>query len=94
MTTKVNIVHQDKNKIIRDDIDALCIRMGLIDEISYRIENIYTKAKERGLIQGREPHSIIVAATYIACKESGIIQTLSDFATGLASRKKAISEEL
>ena len=83
ITNKYNIVHQNKNRVVKDDVNALCVRMGLTEEISYRIENIYTKAKERGLIQGRDPHSIIIAATYIACKESGIIQTLSDFSTGL-----------
>jgi transcription initiation factor TFIIB len=91
MTTKDNIAHQDKNWMVKDDINALCIRMGLTDEISYRIKNIYAKAKEMGLIQGRDPHSIVVAATYIACKESGIIQTLNDFASVLQVGRKQLA---
>lgn len=91
MTTKDNIVPRDKNRLVKDDINALCIRMRLRGEIGYRIENIYAKAKEIGLIQERDPHSIVVAATYIACKESGIIQTLTDFAAALQVGRKQLA---
>jgi transcription initiation factor TFIIB len=91
MVTKDNIIQQDKNRMVKDDINTLCIRMRLKDEIGYRIENIYAKAKGMGLIQGRDPHSIVVAATYIACKESGIIQTLTDFASVLQVGRKQLA---
>jgi transcription initiation factor TFIIB len=91
MVTKDNIIQQDKNRMVKDDINTLCIRMRLKDEIGYRIENIYAKAKGMGLIQGRDHHSIVVAATYIACKESGIIQTLTDFASVLQVGRKQLA---
>jgi transcription initiation factor TFIIIB Brf1 subunit/transcription initiation factor TFIIB len=62
-----------KNRRIKEDISTLCLRMRLTEKIHYRIEYIYEKAKEKKLIQGRDPYSIVVAATYVAYKESGIV---------------------
>ncbi len=91
MVAKDNIIPLDENTRVKDDINALCLRMRLTDEIRHRIEYVYEKAREKKLIQGRDPHSIVVAATYVACKEYGIIQTLSEFAKALEVRRKQLA---
>ena len=91
---KDSVISLNENRSVKEDITTLCLRMRLTDKIRYRIECIYEKAKEKKLIQGREPHSIVVAATYVACKESGITQTLSEFANTSKVHRKAASKEL
>jgi transcription initiation factor TFIIB len=58
----------------------------------YRIGYIYGKAKERGLVRGRDPHLILAAAAYIVFKESGVINTLSELAFILQIRRKQLAK--
>jgi transcription initiation factor TFIIIB Brf1 subunit/transcription initiation factor TFIIB len=44
-----------------------------------KTEYIYERAKEVGLVRGRGTYELLAAAAYIACKQSGVAKTMTDF---------------
>jgi transcription initiation factor TFIIB len=64
---------------ISDNINVLCSRLHLTEEIIHATGYIYAKAKEVGLLRGRDTYVVLAAAAYIACKQTGIAKTMNDF---------------
>jgi transcription initiation factor TFIIB len=62
------------------ELDRLKDKLGLSDPIIEKTAYIYRKAQERGLVRGRTISSVVAAAVYIACRESGTSRTLKDIA--------------
>jgi len=64
---------------ISDKINALGTSLHLTEEIMYATEYIYKKAKVSGLVRGRGTYVVLAAAAYIACKQTGVAKTMTDF---------------
>lgn len=63
------------------ELDRVKDKLGLSDAIVEKTAYIYRKAQERGLVRGRTISSVVSAAAYIACRESGMSRTLKDIAS-------------
>jgi transcription initiation factor TFIIB len=64
---------------ISDKIHALGANLHLTEEIIHATEYIYEKSKEAGLPRGRCTYVVLAAAAYIACKQTGVAKTMTDF---------------
>ena len=94
MMKKDDIAILSKNttqEIISDKINALGTRLQLTDKVIHKIEYIYDKAKEVGLVRGRGSYIVLAAAAYVACRQLGVTKTMSDFTSILHVGRKQLS---
>jgi transcription initiation factor TFIIB len=73
------------------ELERLKDKLGLSDVIIEKTAYIYRKAQERGLVRGRTISSVLAAAIYIACRESGTSRTLKDIASISNIKRKDIA---
>ena len=73
------------------ELERLKDKLGLSDVIIEKTAYIYRKAQERGLVRGRTISSVLAAAMYIACRESGTSRTLKDIASISNIKRKDIA---
>lgn len=73
------------------ELERLKDKLGLSDVIIEKTAYIYRKAQERGLVRGRTISSVLAAALYIACRESGTSRTLKDIASISNIKRKDIA---
>ena len=75
------------------DLDILRDRLGLTDQIVERAAYIYRKVEDKGLIW---PWALgmLIAAVYIACRDSGKPRTIKDIASAVNIRRKEISRNV
>jgi transcription initiation factor TFIIB len=67
-------------------------KLGLPDAIVEKTAYIYRKAQERGLVHGRSISAVLVAATYVACRELGIPKTLREIAVANNIKRKTLAK--
>ena len=75
-----------------NQLDTLKDKLGLPDAIVEKTDYIYRKAQQRGLVRGRTISAILDAATYVACRESGIPKTLKEIAGANNIKRKALAK--
>jgi transcription initiation factor TFIIB len=68
-------------------------KLGLPDAIIEKTAYIYRKARERGLVRGRETSSALAAALYLACRQEGTPRTLNEICIISNIKRKAISRQ-
>jgi transcription initiation factor TFIIB len=73
------------------ELERLKDKLGLSDVIIEKTAYIYRKAQDRGLVRGRTISSVLAAAIYIACRESGTSRTLKDIASISNIKRKDIA---
>jgi transcription initiation factor TFIIB len=75
-------IHGSSDRNLRtafDQLDNLKHKLALPDSvIEEKAAYIYRKAQTRELVQGRSVPAVLTAATYIACREVGIPETLKE----------------
>jgi transcription initiation factor TFIIB len=74
-------IHGSSDRNLReafDQLDNLKHKLALPDSVIEKAAYIYRKAQARKLVQGRSVSAILTAATYIACREVGIPETLKE----------------
>jgi transcription initiation factor TFIIB len=76
---------------ISDNINVLGSRLHLTEEIIHATEYIYSRAKEVGLLRGRDTYVVLAAAAYIACKQIGAAKTMTDFTSILHIGRKEMA---
>ena len=59
-----------------DQLDILKDKLGLPSSIIEKTGYIYRKARNRGLVRGRETRIVVAAALYMACRQQGVPRTL------------------
>jgi len=74
-----------------DQLDRLKDKLGLSDAVVEKTAYIYRKAQERGLVRGRQIHSVLAATVYIACREMGSPRILKDIAETSNIKRKDIT---
>ena len=74
-----------------DQLDRLKDKPGLSDAAVEKTAYIYRKAQEKGLVRGRETHSVLAATVYIACREMETPRTLKDIAEISNIKRKDIT---
>lgn len=72
-------------------LDRLKGKLGLSDAVVEKTAYIYRKAQGRGLVRGRQIHSVLTATVYIACREMGSPRTLKDIAEISNIKRKDIT---
>ena len=76
-----------------NQLNILKDKLGLPDAIIERTAYIYRKARERGLVRGREISSAVAAALYLACRQEGTPRTLNEICIISNIKRKAISRQ-
>jgi transcription initiation factor TFIIB len=76
------------------ELDILRDKLGLTDQIVERAAYIYRKVEDKGLIRGRTILGMLIAAVYIACRDSGKPRTIKDIASAINIRRKEISRNV
>ena len=74
-------IHGSSDRNLRtafDQLDNLKHKLALPDSVIEKAAYIYRKAQTRKLVQGRSVSAVLTAATYIACREVGIPETLKE----------------
>lgn len=66
-------------------------KLGLSATIIEKTAYIYRKAQERGLVRGREIHSVLAATVYIACREMESPRILRDIVETSNLKRKDIT---
>ena len=72
-------------------LDALKNKLGISDFVSENAAYLYRKASEKNLIRGNSVESMIAAAAYAACRETGTPRSLDDVAKKANIAKKTLS---
>lgn len=62
------------------ELNRLCDRLSIPDLVKERAAIIYRKALRQRLIRGRSIETMVAAALYAACRDSGIPRTLKEIA--------------
>jgi transcription initiation factor TFIIB len=76
-----------------NQLNILKDKLGLPDAIIERTAYIYRKARERGLVRGRETAAALAAALYLACRQEGTPRTLKEICIISNIKRKAISRQ-
>jgi transcription initiation factor TFIIB len=82
-----------KNKHLKQAFNELYVlkdKLALSDATIEKTAYIYRKAKQREIIHGRSISTVIAAALYIACRETGTHRTLKDIAKATNMKRKNI----
>lgn len=83
----------DKNlKAAFMELAKLKDKLTLSDSIIEKTAHIYRKAVGKGLVRGRSIPGVLGAATYAACRDSGIPRTLNDVSDALNIKRKDVSK--
>jgi transcription initiation factor TFIIB len=73
------------------ELDKLKDKLGLSDVAVQKTAYIYRKLQKRGYVRGRSILSVLAAAIYIACRETGISRTIKDIAAISNIRRKELA---
>lgn len=76
-----------------DQLDILKDKLGLPSSIIEKTAYIYRKARNSGLVRGRETRIVIAAALYLACRQQGIPRTLKEICLISNVKRRAVSRE-
>jgi transcription initiation factor TFIIB len=76
-----------------NELNILKDKLGIPDAITEKTAYIYRKARERGLVRGRETSSALAAALYLACRQEGTPRTLNEICIISNIKRKAISRQ-
>ncbi len=76
-----------------NQLNILKDKLGLPDAIIEKTAYIYRKARERGLVRGKDTSSALAAALYLACRQEGIPRTLKEICIISNLKRKAISRQ-
>lgn len=82
-----------KTFVLLDQIDILKDKLGLPSSVIETTAYIYRKARQKGLVRGRETTIVITAAVYLACRQQGIPRTLKEICLISNVKKRAVSME-
>ena len=74
-----------------NQLERLKDKLGLSDAAVEKTAYIYRKAQERGLVRGREIHSVLAATVYIACREMESPRILRDIVETSNLKRKDIT---
>jgi transcription initiation factor TFIIB len=74
-----------------NQLDRLKDKLGLSDAVVEKTAYIYRKAQLRGLVRGRQIHSVLAATVYIACRELESPRILKDIAETSNIKRKDIT---
>ena len=72
-------------------LDTLKDKLGLSDAVIENTAYLYRKAQQRKFLRGRSISSVICAAIYIACRDSGVSKTMKDIAEASNVKRKNIA---
>jgi transcription initiation factor TFIIB len=73
-----------------DQLNILKSKMGLSNVIVEKAAYIYRKARERGLVRGRDISAFLPAVVYLAYREMGIPRTLNELAIVSNIKRKSV----
>lgn len=73
-------------------LDRVAALLGLPKTVKDEAGFICKKALEKGLLRGRSIEGLVAAATYAACRISGVPRTLEEFQAVTGVRKKQIGK--
>jgi transcription initiation factor TFIIB len=76
-----------------DQLNILRDKLGLPSSMIETTAYIYRKARQKGLVRGRETTIVIAAAVYLACRQQGIPRTLKEICLISNVKKRAVSRE-
>jgi transcription initiation factor TFIIB len=76
-----------------DQLDILKDKLGLPSSIIEKTAYIYRKARNSGLVRGRDTRIVIAAALYLACRQQGIPRTLKEICLISNVKRRAVSRE-
>lgn len=91
---QINSSHSRNLRKAFSELDILRDKLGLTDQIVERAAYIYRKVEDKGLIRGRTILGMLIAAVYIACRDSGKPRTIKDIASAINIRRKEISRNV
>lgn len=87
-------VHDSADKNFRQafsDLGRLKDKLALSDAVIEKTAYIYRKALEKGLVRGRSIPSLLAAALYAACRDTGTPRTLNDVSYQINIKRKDVS---
>ena len=80
-------------KTAKQTIISLSDKLGIPINVADRAARIYDTAYSKKLIKGRNIEGIAATTLFIACKESGIIKHLGDFAEIMLTKSVVVDEK-
>ncbi len=80
-------------RIAFNQLDILRDKLGLPNSLIEKTAYIYRKARQRGILKGKETAIALVAALYLACRQQGIPRTLKEICLISNIKRRAASRE-